>query len=50
MLHIPIVKADDMSVFFLLQILEEFNLISKKEQPFGREISGVVTNGIHCQT
>jgi len=26
------------------KILEEFNLISKKEQPFGREISGIVTN------
>ncbi|XP_058952124.2 quinone oxidoreductase-like protein 1 [Pocillopora verrucosa] len=26
------------------KILEEFNLISKKEQPFGKEISGVVTN------
>lgn len=25
--------------------MEEFNLISKKEQPFGREISGIVTNG-----
>lgn len=25
-------------------ILEEFNLISKKEHPFGREISGIVTN------
>ena len=31
---------------FLFQILEEFNLISRKEQPFGREISGIVTNGI----
>lgn len=26
------------------KILEEFKLISKKEHPFGREISGVVTN------
>lgn len=26
------------------KILEEFNLVSKKEQPFGREISGIVTN------
>lgn len=26
------------------KILEEFNMVSKKEQPFGREISGIVTN------
>lgn len=30
----------------ILQILEEFNLVGKKEHPFGQEISGIVINGI----
>lgn len=37
------VKACGLSVHDA-KILEEFNLISKKEQPSGREISGIVTN------
>ncbi|XP_068698755.1 quinone oxidoreductase-like protein 1 isoform X1 [Montipora foliosa] len=37
------IKACGLSVHDA-KILEEFNLISKKEQPSGREISGIVTN------